>query len=195
MISTSILTGKNAPKPGRWLYFDPSEFEALPPEHQDQLFFLDVASSNIVFDAVNNIDILCGDDGWGNKPFSGGCYESVEQFKIQYVEDRQNEGIKLEDGEIWYPITLANESELKKWLYQRGVAFKTEVLVLNTFGPPDPVVLLTTWKMIVKYAETFLSGENALFFDPEISWCMHYHHDDILHFAKGRKYYNKRETQ
>lgn len=165
MIDISNLTGKSTPDPDRWLFFALPQFEDLPPEHQDQLLFLDTASSEMVFETINNLNILCDDDGWGNKPFSGGCYASVEHF------------------EMW-----RNEDKLKKWLYHRGVTFKTNVFVLKTFGSKDDPVLLTTWKMIVKYADTFFSGENTLFFDEKISWCLHYHHDGKLDFAKGRNF-------
>ncbi|HEX6983145.1 MAG TPA: hypothetical protein VF181_10325 [Balneolaceae bacterium] len=187
MIATSTLSGKNVPEPDRWLYFAPPQFEALPPEHQDQLLFLDTASTDAVLEAVNSVDILCGDGGWGNNPFSDGCYKSVEHFKMQWKEDKQKGEIDPEDGEIWYPLSLTNESELKKWLYHRGVAFKAEVLLLKAFAAKDSPVLMTTWKMVVKFAETFFSGDNAIFFDPKLSWCLHYHNDGILHFAKGEE--------
>lgn len=163
-IEIETLTGNPVPDPDRWLFFAPPQFEELPPEHQDQLFFLDTVSSEMVFETINNLNILCGDDGWGNTPFKGGCYESVEHFEMG-----------------------PNEDKLKKWLYQRGVAFKTKVFALKTFGPKDAPVLMTTWKMTVKYTGTFFSIENTLFFDEEISWCLQYHHDGKLSFGKGRK--------
>lgn len=146
-----------------WAYFPPSDYEALSIEHKDQLFYLDEESTEQVYKTADNYDILCGDDGWGNKPFSAGCYKEV---------------INTKD---W-----RGEEELKKWLYNCGVEFKSQALLLPVFGADDMPILLTTWKMVVKYAETFFSYDNLIVLDPSLKWCLYYHHDDILYFAKGR---------
>lgn len=163
MINTEQLTGSKALRGEAWLYFPPKELEALPLEHKDQLFYLDKPSKEHVYKVANDLDILCGDDGWGNKPFSGGCYENV---------------IKTER---W-----ASGNELKKWMYKCGVPFKSEVLLLPVFAPKDQPMLQTTWKMAVKYAETFFNYDNLIILDPKLSWCFYYHHDEILYFAEGR---------
>ena len=163
MINTKQLTGSKTFQGESWAYFPPKEYEALPLEHKDQLFYLDKDSTQQVYNVADNYDIICGDDGWGNKPFSRGCYEEV---------------VKTENWK--------NEDELKKWLYKCGVPFKSEVLLLPVFSSDDTPVLLTTWKMLVKYAETFFAYDNLIAVDPKLSWCLYYHHDDIIYFAKGR---------
>ena len=165
MIDLEKLTGSKTYEGENWLYFPPKKYEGLPLEHKDQLFYLNKGSKEHVYNVANELDILCGDDGWGNKPFSGGCYESV---------------IK---SESW-----ATEDELKKWMYKCGVPFKSKALLLPVFAPKDQPMLQTTWKMAVKYAETFFSYDNLIILDPKLKWCLYYHHDDIIYFAEGRRF-------
>lgn len=165
MIDLTKLKGTKQFQGDSWFYFPPKEYEALSDEHKDQLFYLDKDSTELVYNTVHNFDILCGDDDWGNKPFSAGCYEEV---------------IKIEK---W-----SGDEELKKWLYNRGVPFKSEVLIVPIFGTEDACVLLSTWKMIAKYADNFFCSDNIIVADPELKWCLHYHHDEIIHFAKGRDF-------
>jgi hypothetical protein len=165
VIDLEKITGSKTYEGDNWLYFPPKKYEGLPPEHKDQLFYLDKGSKEHVYNVANELDILCGDDGWGNKPFSGGCYKNV---------------IKTDS---W-----ATEDELKKWMYNCGVPFKSEVLLLPVFAPEDQPMLQTTWKMAVKYAETFFSYDNLIILDPKLKWCLYYHHDDIIYFAEGRRF-------
>lgn len=165
MINTEQLTGSKTLHGDTWLYFPPKQLEALPLEHKDQFFYLDKESKEHVYNVANDLDILCGDDGWGNKPFSAGCYKNVERL------------------ESW-----TTEEELKKWMYKCGVPFKSEVLLLPVFVPEDQPMLQTTWKMAVKYAETFFSYDNLIILDPKLKWCLYYHHDDIINFAEGRRF-------
>lgn len=165
MINTEQLNGTKAYQGETWAYFTPKEYEALPLEHKDQLFYLDKDSTQLVYNAADNYDVICGDDGWGNMPFSAGCYKK---------------SIKIDK---W-----TNEDELKKWLYNCGVSFKSEALLLPVFSTDDTPVLLTSWKMVVKYAEAFFAYDNIIVLDPKLDWCMYYHHDDKMHFARGRTF-------
>jgi hypothetical protein len=165
VIDLEKLTGSKANEGESWAYFPPAEYEALPLEHKDQLFYLDKESTDKVYKIADTYNVNCGDDGWGNKPFSGGCYKNVERI------------------ERW-----ASEEALKKWMYKCGVPFKSKVLLLPVFSSEDTPVLLTTWKMAVKYAETFFSYDNLIILDPKLKWCLYYHHDDIIHFAEGRHF-------
>lgn len=167
MIKTTSLTGSQEPEIDRWIYFAPSEIKEMSPEHQDQFYFLDKPSTDHVYEVVNSIDLLCGDDGWGNTPFSNNCYKSVERFEYKGDE---------------------NESMLKKWLYNRGLPFKSEVLILPVFGAENDPAILSTWKMVMKYADTFFSSDNVIILNPAATWCLYFHHDGMLSFAEGRRY-------
>lgn len=164
MITTSQLTGVRKAETDRWIYFGPPQYDALPPEHQDQILFLDEASTETVYKIANSVDPLCGDDGWGNQPFSGDCYESVEDF-----------------------LYRGHDIELKKWLYNRGIPFKQEVLLLPTFKAVNSPAILATWKMVIKYVDPFFTSDNLVVINPDITWCLHFHHDGMLYFANNRK--------
>jgi hypothetical protein len=42
--------------------------------------------------------------------------------------------------------------------------------------------------MIAKYGDVFFSVDNKIVVDPQLKWCLYYHHDEIVHFAKGRDF-------
>jgi hypothetical protein len=57
-------------------------------------------------------------------------------------------------------------------------------LLLPVFGPADEPVVLTTWKMVVKYATELFRRDNLVVVGARAEWCMYYHHDDVLTFAR-----------
>ena len=166
MIDFSRLAGHAAPTPQRWSFFAPPQFETLPAAHQDQLLFLDEASTRAAYDAAHAHQVICGDD-WGNDPFRDGCYPSVERLALSDLP----------------PDRLAG---LKKWLYHRGVPFQKKVLLLPVFKAESDPAVVSTWKMVVKYADVFFSYDNLVITASSVDWCLYYHHDDLFHFASGR---------
>ena len=163
LIDVASLTGKHLTSTQHWTDFgSPETFAQLPDIHKAQILFLDKKSTNAVYAAFNQRDLLCGDDGWGNTPFSGGCFQSVEEYCIK---NKPN-------------------TELKKWLYHRAVAFAEPVLFLHPFSGIDTPAILTTWKLVVKYAQEIFSRDNLIIVSPNATWCLHYHHDGLIVFAK-----------
>lgn len=160
-IDLAALRGTHAP-PQPWLtpFGAPEALEAMPPAHRDQVVFLDAPSTAAAYEAVRRRDVLCGDDGWGNSPFSGGCWRTVERTRV------------------------GDERELKKWLHRRGVPYADAALLLPVFGPADEPAVLTTWKMVVKYAAELFCRDNLVVVGARAEWCMYYHHDDVLTFAR-----------
>jgi hypothetical protein len=165
VIDLNRLKGTRVFQGDTWQYFRPFEYEALPETHKEQILYLDKSSAKYVYKVAGDFDITCGDDSWGNQPFSGGCYREIA---------------KLDN---WKDL-----DQLKKWLYQRGVAFQSAALVLPVFSSEEETVLQITWKMLVKYAEIFFGFDNVIIMDPKMQWCLYYHHDDIIYFAEGRDF-------
>jgi len=165
VIDLKKLKGTKEYQGGSWLYFAPKEYEELPEEHKDQILYLDKDSKKYAHEIIGNYDVLCGDDAWGNKPFSAGCYKSVT--KLNHWKDK---------------------ADLKKWLYNRGIAFQESALVVPVFSTDEDTILLTTWKMVVKYVDIFIGFDNVVILDLKLHWCLYYHHDDIIHFAEGRDF-------
>lgn len=137
----------------------PDDFAQMPLTHQDQILFLDPSSTQAVYDAFHRRDLLCGDDGWGNRPFTHGCYKTVMQYRVE------------------------ENADLKKWLYQRGVPFVENIFLLSAFSTKDAPAIFTSWKIVVKYAPEIFSGDNIVAVGEIGNWCLHYHHDGMLTFA------------
>ncbi len=77
---------------------------------------------------------------------------------------------------------MADDGGLKKWLYNREIPFKSEVFLLEDDG------ILTTWKMIVKYAPDLFFGNDVVVFDKTLNWCLFYFHQDHLFFGRDNVY-------
>jgi hypothetical protein len=77
---------------------------------------------------------------------------------------------------------MADEDGLKKWLYNRQIPFKGEVFLLG-----DDCIL-TTWKMIVKYAPDLFFGSDVAVFDKTLNWCLFYFHHVHLFFGRDNVY-------
>ena len=160
LINISDLTGIPQIQADQWTLFgSPEAFAEMSLEHKDQIIFLDAPSTQAVYEAFNCRDLLCGDDGWGNSPFVGGCYKIVKQCCVQ------------------------ENIDIKKWLYQRGLPFANNTFLLPVFSAQDTPAILTSWKMVVKYASEIFSGDNVVAVGELADWCLHYHHDGILTFA------------
>ncbi|MES2062162.1 MAG: hypothetical protein V4456_09600 [Bacteroidota bacterium] len=94
-----------------------------------------------------------------DNPFSKGNFKTVDQY-----------------------TEMTNESGLKKWLYNRFIPFKGEVFLLG-----DDCIL-TTWKIIVKYAPDLFFSNDMIVFDRTLNWCLFYFHHDHLFFGKDNIY-------
>ena len=165
MIEIKELTGKNKVSVNSMYFFSKEEFEELPLSHRDQFLVLDKSSTDKAYNGLKERNIFCGDDGWGNNPFSKNCYREIKTIK-----------------------NWKDESVLKKWLYECGIAFKSDAVILPIFSSEEDRGILTTWKMITKYPCTYFEGDNVMVCDPLLDWCLYYHHDEIMHFAIGWKH-------
>jgi hypothetical protein len=77
---------------------------------------------------------------------------------------------------------MTDEAGLKKWLYNRKIPFKGEVFVLGND------CILTTWKIVVKYAPDLFFSNDIVVFDKTLNWCLFYFHHDHLFFGKDNIY-------
>lgn len=159
LVPLSTLTGTTFPEAPESVLLCTDDLRRMPPTHQAQLRFLDPVSTQAVYDAANARDILSGDDGWGNTPFTGGRYRSVEQ-------------------------TGWSGAARKKWLYGRGVPFRSDALVLPVFAAADEPALLTTWKLVVVHSELLFDGDNVVVVGETAEWCLYWHHDGATTFAR-----------
>lgn len=140
------------------LFGPPGTLSAMPLTHQDQIHLLDLDSTQKVYDCFNRTDILSGDDGWGNTPFANHCFERLETFHMLKDKDK----------------------DLKKWLYQRGIPFASEALLLPVYKNEDESAVLTTWKIVIKNAQELFDFDNLVIVSNYADWCLYYHHDGLI---------------
>ena len=139
-------------------------FEALPEAHKEQILFLDKTARKYLFSFTNPSANLFTGDNWN--PFAKGNFKIVEE-----CHDLLNTG--------------ESNQQLRKWLFKRGIPFKTWVFVLFE-GFDDPVMM--TWKMLIKYSHLILFGEDVMIFDRSLNWSLFYFHENQLFFGKDNMY-------
>ncbi|MCF2504233.1 hypothetical protein L0663_12650 [Dyadobacter sp. CY107] len=140
----------------------PQNFEKLPQVHREQIFFLRPDASNIVLDFLRNSDIINGYSQskyhpltW--QPFSKAYFKSIEKL-----------------------ILLSNESEVKKWLFDCEIPFRRDVFLVTD----SENVIVTSWKIIVKYSPLIFDDGYAIVFDESINWCL-YNGNGQVYFGKN----------
>lgn len=144
----------------RTAFGTPEQISDMPILHQQQILMLDAKSTKQAYQTIHDWQMLSS-DMLGNIPFADGRFQHVQTHLI------------------------CDDVTLKKWLYQRPVAFTDHVYVLPVFGSADEPAIHTTWKMVVKYAPVVFSADNMVIVDGLGRWCLYYHHDDLLTFASS----------
>jgi hypothetical protein len=164
MVDLANIKNFTMPRPEGWTVFGhAADFDALPQTHKDQILFLDKEASKYIWKFSGDANLLTG-GGWA--PFEGGNFRQVDQF----ADFRRNE---------------ESNSALKKWLHHRGILYPTWVFVLNE---GDDQVILTTWKMVIKYAAELFTINDTLVFGSTLHWCLFFYHEDQLFFGSGPVY-------
>lgn len=164
MIDLDNIKKYTTPRPDGWTLFGNGElFDAFPPTHREQILFLDKPASTYIRSFADAAHLITG-GGWA--PFEKGNFKQVDSFD----DFRRNE---------------ASKSLLKKWLYLRGIAFDTWVFMLEQ---SNEQVVLTTWKMIIKYADDLFIMPDMMVFDKTLNWCLYFFHEDQLFFGKDNIY-------
>jgi hypothetical protein len=158
------LTGTIALAMTRWTAFgSPDSYNQMPDIHKSRILFLDKLSTHQVYEAFSKLDLLCGDDGWGNTPFNNGCFQSVVEYRIR------------------------EDVDLKKWLIHLGIPYTTNVFIMPTFSARDEPAIYSTWEIVVEYSNEIFGGDNMVVVSLATDWCLHYHHDDIIKFAREHR--------
>jgi len=164
MIDLENIQQYTTPRPDGWTLFGNGElFDAFPQTHQEQILFLDKAASAYIWSFSYAARLITG-GGWA--PFEKGNFKQVDTFD----DFRRDE---------------ASKDLLKKWLYQRGIAFDTWVFMLEE---SNKQAVLTTWKMIIKYDADLFIMPNVMVFDKTRNWCLFFYHEDRLFFGRDNIY-------
>jgi len=140
----------------KWRFTDP-KYDLLPQEHLDQLQPLDKEASKFLFDYISNAHLH--DD----IPFRKDFFRTIDKMRIQ----------------------TGNESEVKKWLYHRGLPFDKKVFLLW-----NEEAMMLPWKLLIKYFDSFYySGSDDLsVFDQGLSWALMFFHEDEVYFGTNKDF-------
>jgi hypothetical protein len=162
MVDLDNIKDHTVPAPEKWNVFGSlADFEAFPETHKQQILFLGKDARRYLIDFLHNAGLITG-GGWA--PFSKGNFAIVEEYKGHYFDEEN--------------------SQLKKWLYRRGIPFRSWVFLLSN----SDVGLMITWKMVVKYAHLLLGFDDTIVFDRTLNWCLSYYHENDMFFGKNNTY-------
>jgi hypothetical protein len=139
-------------------------YDNLPKEHKDQIFLLDKEASKFIYSFLDNSKMTDkvnphNYDGKTWKPFPPNFFKTVEEF-----------------------TNFSDFNLVKKWLFKTGIPFKTNVFILPNYGEQP---ILTTWKIVLKYAEDIFFNDDIIIFDQTLNWCLYFFHHDHLYYGKG----------
>lgn len=124
--------------------------EEILPTHSEQFKPLNAKASAEVWKTI--VDIRLHED----IPFRKDFFKTIDRAKI-----RDN-----------------NQQEIKKWLYHRGLAFDTEVVV--SWEPDE--AMLVSWKLFVKYFHVFYHGDITVM-DATLNWALLCYHENEIYFG------------
>jgi hypothetical protein len=86
--------------------------------------------------------------------------------------------IKSVEVKYTNPIKV-EEREIREWLYGLGIPFQTPIIVMPTFGG---IIVVSTWKMVVRYFDTWEWLSDHMVFDEKYTWAVHFDHNDWISF-------------
>lgn len=162
MIGLDTILQHTLPEVPQWSIFgNAAEFEALPDETKDQVFFLNKEATSYLLDLLHSARLVT-EGGWN--PFKDN-FKTVETFDKFYNTDESRQ-------------------LLKKWLYQRGIPFSNQVFLLET----NDNAVVATWKMIIRHSPFIFPGDDAVVFDKSLNWCLFFYHENIMFFGRDRIY-------
>lgn len=137
-------------------FTDPSNF-LMPNEHLSQLIPLDSQMSKYLWDFIIDSEIH------QDVPFKRGFFRTVDTIK---AIDK-------------------SESEIRKWLYQRGLPFQK--IVYLSYQPD--IAIAVPWKILIKYYSEFYypMADDLTVFDDSLNWALLFHYEERFFFGSNEK--------
>jgi hypothetical protein len=138
--------------------FTEEKHDKLPDEHLNQLKPLNKEASNYLWDYISQTNLH--DD----TPFKKGFFRNIDKTKI----------------------LQGNKSEVKKWLYQRGLPFDKNVY--RSWQPNDAMIV--PWKILIKYFDCFYYGtsDDLTVIDHTLTWALLFYHEDEIYFGTNKEF-------
>lgn len=140
-----------------WRFTD-EKYDKLPKIHLDQLQPLNQKGANFLWNFISNSGLH------ENAPFKKNFFSTID--KAKFCE--------------------GNETEIKKWLYERGIPFDKEVFL--SWQPDDGMIV--TWKVLIKYFDSFYYGgsDDLTVIDESLNWALLFYHEDEIYFGTNKKF-------
>lgn len=135
--------------------FNGEHYDKLPEIHLNQLRPLDKKASNFLWDYISDTNLH------SDVPFKKGFFRNIDKAK------------KLE----------GNDKDIKKWLYQRGIAFDKEVYLSRQ---PDDAMIVP-WKLLIKYFDVF-GWDDITVIDQSLSWALLFYHEYEVYFGTSKDF-------
>ena len=138
--------------------FTEENFDAFSDQHLDLLKPLDKEASNFLWHFMDDTNLH------EQIPFKHDFFRVVDKFDI----------------------LNGNKSEIKKWLYQRGIPFKKSVYL--SWGPD--VAMIVPWKILIKYWDLFYyeSSDDLTVIDDSLNWALLFHHEGVIYFGTNEDF-------
>lgn len=138
--------------------FTEDKFDKLPDEHLQQIKPLDGEASQFLWEFIMQSNLH------NDVPFKQGFFRAIDKAKI----------------------LNNNQSEIKKWLYQRGFAFAKPVFL--SWQPTEAAIV--SWKIFINYFDSFYYGssDDLTIIDCSLNWALLFYHEDEIYFGTNEKY-------
>ena len=138
--------------------FTEENYDVFPKIHLDQLKPLDRNAAIFLSTYISKNDLHA------DAPFKKNFFRTVDYINIS--ED--------------------NDSEIKKWLYQRGLPFE-KVVYLSW---DNENAMIVPWKILIKYFDSFYyaGSDDLTVFDESLQWSLMFSHWDTIFFGTNNDF-------
>jgi hypothetical protein len=138
--------------------FTEEKYTVLPGIHLNQLKPLDKEAALFLSTYISKVDLHA------EVPFKKKFFRTVDMINVS--ED--------------------NDTEVKKWLYQRGLPFEKNVYLSWS----NTEAMIVPWKILIKYFDSFYySGADDLTaFDESLQWSLMFFHESQIYFGTNKDF-------
>ena len=138
-----------------WRFTD-EKYNKLPDAHLNQLQPLNTEASEFLWKYIS--DSRLHDD----TPFKRNYFKTIDKAKI----------------------LIANDSEIKKWLYHRGLPFNKNVFL--SWQPSEAMIV--PWKIFIKYYDNFYYTDDLTIIDDSLTWALLFYHENEIYFGTNKDF-------
>ena len=140
--------------PMKW-YFNGKYNDKLPEIHLNQLRQLNKEASKFLWDYISATRLH------SDIPFKKGFFRHIDKARS----------------------FVGNEKDIKKWLYQRGIAFDKDVYLS---WQPDSAMIVP-WKLVIKYFDDF-GWQDITVIDRSLTWALLFYHENEIYFGTNKDF-------